>query len=34
LIYADYAPSERETEWVEEAFWPTAAEPIDTHVTN
>ena len=25
LIYADYAPSEREAEWVEEAFRPPAA---------
>jgi site-specific recombinase XerD len=24
LIYADYAPSEREAEWVEEAFRPAA----------
>jgi integrase len=32
LIYADYAPSEREAEWVEEAFRPTALEPIDTQV--
>jgi site-specific recombinase XerD len=27
LIYADYAPSEREAEWVEEAFRPAAPEP-------
>jgi hypothetical protein len=24
LIYADYAPSEREAEWVEQAFSPAA----------
>jgi site-specific recombinase XerD len=24
LIYADYAPSEREAEWVEQAFRPAA----------
>ena len=34
MIYADYAPSEREAEWVEEGFRQTAPEPIDTHVTN
>jgi integrase len=28
LIYADYAPSEREAEWLEEAFRPTVANPI------
>jgi integrase len=30
LIYADYAPSEREAEWVEEAFRPTVANPISS----
>jgi len=28
LIYADYAPSEREAEWVEEAFRPPAYDSI------
>jgi len=28
LIYADYAPSEREAEWVEEAFRPPASDAI------
>ncbi len=32
LIYADYAPSEREAEWVEEAFRPTAPDAIDAPV--
>jgi site-specific recombinase XerD len=27
LIYADYAPSEREAEWVEAVFSPRATEP-------
>ena len=29
LIYADYAPSEREAEWVEQAFRPVAPTPIE-----
>jgi integrase len=29
LIYADYAPSEREAEWVEEAFRPAAPDTPD-----
>ena len=29
LIYADYAPSEREAEWVEQAFSPVAATASD-----
>ncbi len=28
LIYADYAPSEREAEWVEQAFRPVAPPAI------
>src|SRR6185312_2958357 len=35
LIYADYAPSEREAEWVEKAFRPAAAaDAIDSRVTS
>ncbi len=33
LIYADYAPSEREAEWVEEAFRPAAPDAIDAPAT-
>ena len=33
LIYADYAPSEREAEWVEEAFRPAAPDLIDSPTT-
>jgi hypothetical protein len=33
LIYADYAPSEREAEWVEEAFRPAASVVVDSPVT-
>jgi integrase len=33
LIYADYAPSEREAEWVEEAFRPAAPDIIDSPAT-
>jgi len=33
LIYADYAPSEREAEWVEEAFRPAAPDVIDSPAT-
>ena len=29
LIYADYAPSEREAEWVEQAFRPKAPHVIE-----
>ena len=29
LIYADYAPSEREAEWVERAFAPVAPSMPD-----
>ena len=29
LIYADYAPSEREAEWVEEAFRPSTSDAIE-----
>jgi integrase len=29
LIYADYAPSAREAEWVEAAFAPAAPEPVE-----
>ena len=29
LIYADYAPSEREAEWVEEAFRPPTSDAIE-----
>jgi site-specific recombinase XerD len=29
LIYADYAPSEREAEWVEQAFRPRAPDVIE-----
>jgi integrase len=29
LIYADYAPSEREAEWVEEGFRPAAPDAGD-----
>ena len=29
LIYADYAPSEREAEWVEQAFQPRAPELVE-----
>lgn len=29
LIYADYAPSEREAEWVEQAFRADAPATID-----
>ena len=32
LIYADYAPSEREAEWVEQAFSPTAPAAVDERV--
>jgi integrase len=32
LIYADYAPSEREAEWVEQAFESQTPEPIRTAV--
>ena len=32
LIYADYAPSEREAEWVEEAFRAAAPDLIDAPV--
>jgi len=28
LVYADYAPSEHEAEWVEEAFRPPATDNI------
>src|SRR6185312_14355886 len=35
LIYADYAPSEREAEWVEKAFGPAAAaDAIDSRGTS
>ncbi|MHB8696008.1 MAG: tyrosine-type recombinase/integrase, partial [Solirubrobacteraceae bacterium] len=34
LIYADYAPSERETEWVEQAFYPATPEVIDAVVVS
>ena len=30
LIYADYAPSEREAEWVKEAFRPATTDAIDS----
>jgi site-specific recombinase XerD len=30
LIYADYAPSEREAEWVEQAFRAEPSEITDT----
>jgi hypothetical protein len=33
LIYADYAPSEREAEWVEEAFRPAAPVVVDSPAT-
>jgi hypothetical protein len=33
LIYADYAPSEREAEWVEQAFRPVAPDVIDATVS-
>jgi integrase len=33
LIYADYAPSEREAEWVEEAFRSVAPEAIEARGT-
>jgi integrase len=33
LIYADYAPGEREAEWVEEAFRPAAPDVIDSPAT-
>jgi hypothetical protein len=33
LIYADYAPSEREAEWVEEAFRPAAPGVINSPAT-
>jgi hypothetical protein len=32
LIYADYAPSEREAEWVEQAFSLASANVIDAAV--
>ncbi|MGI8506493.1 MAG: tyrosine-type recombinase/integrase [Solirubrobacteraceae bacterium] len=30
LIYADYAPSDPEAEWVEDAFRPAAPDAIDS----
>ncbi|HET6864674.1 MAG TPA: site-specific integrase, partial [Solirubrobacteraceae bacterium] len=33
LIYADYAPSEREAEWVEQAFRASSAAVIEAPVT-
>lgn len=30
LIYADYAPSEREAEWVEQAFRPVTPDTVDS----
>lgn len=32
VIYADYAPSEREAEWVEQAFSSAAPDVIDASV--
>jgi site-specific recombinase XerD len=29
LIYADYAPSEREAEWVEQAFQPASSDVVE-----
>jgi site-specific recombinase XerD len=29
LIYADYAPSDHEAEWVEQAFTPAAPSVLD-----